>query len=179
MPPTVRLIIKDDKWEEILKEHKDLDGIQVESGLYGDGGAPDKNVAARGAVHEYGIPKGIRITDKMRNYLHFIGIHVRNDTKRIFIPSRPFMRSAFDNNLNENEAIIKKWYGDFLDNKIDLRKFLNKIGVLTSSQIKMSIKSGSYEPLHPVTKRLKGSSKPLLDSSVMMNSVKHKIVKKV
>lgn len=178
MPPTLKLIVKDKGWNKIKTENKKLNGVMIKSGLFGDGGTPDKNVAARGAIQEYGIPKGIRVTDKMRGYLRFIGIRIRDDTKKIYIPSRPFTRRAFSKNLKGNKIIIEKWYTDFLNDKISLKTLLNRIGLLTSDQIKMSIKTGSYRRLHPVTKKLKGSTKPLVDSSVMVNKVKYKITKK-
>lgn len=46
--------------------------------------------AELGAIHEFGAT--INVTDKMRAYLHYIGIHLKPDTKTIVIPTRSFLR---------------------------------------------------------------------------------------
>ena len=47
----------------------------------------EANIAA---VHEFGCT--IRVTHKMRAYLHYNGIHLKASTKYIHIPARPFLR---------------------------------------------------------------------------------------
>lgn len=46
------------------------------------------------AVHEFGCT--IRVTQRMRGYLHAIGIHLRKDTTHIVIPERSFLRATKD-----------------------------------------------------------------------------------
>jgi len=174
MPTTnYRLIIKDRGWNEIKKEHKRLDGVKIEVGLFGSGNSPENNIAARGAVHEYGAR--IKITEKMRAFLHAIGIHVKASTMFINIPSRPFMRNAFDSNIRVLKKFIEVQYKKLLNDEIELDKFFKRIGVFHEGQIKGSIKTGSYTRLHPATIAKKGSSKPLIDTGVMLNGVKYKI----
>lgn len=48
--------------------------------------------AVYGRIHEFGGM--INVTDKMRRYLHSIGIHLRSSTTKIHLPPRPFMRPA-------------------------------------------------------------------------------------
>jgi hypothetical protein len=174
MPPTNRLIVKDDKWDEIVKEHKRLGNTVIKIGYWGSGG-PRQNLAYRAAIHTYGIPKGIRITTKMRKFLHAIGIHVKNTTKYIFLPQRPFMQNAMDNNINIIIDFIQKNYIQFLKNKINLDTFLKRIGLKHEGQIKNSIRQGVYEKLHPVTIARKGSSKPLIDKGGLLNGAKYKV----
>lgn len=50
----------------------------------------DLTNANLGAIHEFGAT--INVTEKMRNYLHTIGIHLKPDTKTIVIPTRSFLR---------------------------------------------------------------------------------------
>ncbi len=50
----------------------------------------DLNMADLGAVHEFGAT--IKVTDKMRNYLHSQGLHLRKDTANVIIPARSFLR---------------------------------------------------------------------------------------
>ena len=55
-----------------------------------DGGAL-ANVAA---VHEFGCT--IRVTPKMRAYLHYQGIHLKSSTQYISVPPRPYLRPTLD-----------------------------------------------------------------------------------
>lgn len=43
-----------------------------------------------GAIHEFGAT--INVTEKMRAYLHHIGIHLKKDTTTVVIPTRSFLR---------------------------------------------------------------------------------------
>lgn len=66
--------------------------------------------AELGAVHEFGAT--INVTQKMRNYLHHLGIHLRKDTTTIVIPTRSFLRmpllsEEFKNYLMTNNDIIQ------------------------------------------------------------------------
>jgi len=167
-----RVIEKDLGWNEIVKEHKKIKGIKIKVGLFGSGDA-SQNVAARGAVHEWGIE--IPVTDKMRAFLRTIDIHLKASTTKITIPQRAFMRGAFDGNMRNLERFIQTQYTLFVMDKISMKIFLNRIGVEHTAQIKDSITKGSWTPNHPKTVQNKGSSKPLINKGVMVNSVKHKI----
>lgn len=66
--------------------------------------------AELGAIHEFGCT--INVTDKMRAYLHHIGIHLRPDTTTIVIPTRSFLRmpllsDEFKNYLMTDNGIIQ------------------------------------------------------------------------
>jgi phage gpG-like protein len=56
-------------------------------------------------VHEFG--KTIEVTDKMRNYLHWKGLHLNPKTTTIKIPERSFMRSAHQENLRQIKKIVR------------------------------------------------------------------------
>ena len=53
---------------------------------------PDSDLtnAELGAIHEFGAT--ITVTDKMRNYLHSQGLHLKKDTMTVVIPTRSFLR---------------------------------------------------------------------------------------
>lgn len=55
----------------------------------------DLTMAHLGAIHEFGAT--IQVTDKMRAYLHHIGIHLKPETTTITIPARSFLRKTFFN----------------------------------------------------------------------------------
>ena len=51
----------------------------------------EANIAA---VHEFGCT--IKVTPKMRAYLHYQGVHLKPSTQMIYIPARPFLRPVLD-----------------------------------------------------------------------------------
>lgn len=51
----------------------------------------EANIAA---VHEFGCT--IKVTPKMRAYLHHQGVHLKPSTQMIYIPARPFLRPVLD-----------------------------------------------------------------------------------
>lgn len=63
---------------------------------------PDSDLtnAHLGAIHEYGAT--IQVTEKMRAYLHHIGIHLKKDTNTVVIPTRSFLRMPLLNGDFEN-----------------------------------------------------------------------------
>lgn len=152
MPITNKVIEKDLGWKNIKKQIKILKHTNVKVGLFGNGN-PSQNVAARGAVHEFGSPK-------------------QN------IPSRPFERQAFDNNINNLKKSIKKEYNQVLAGKLSSNQMMKKIGVLHEDQIKKTINDGNFVPLSPKTIARKKSSKPLIDTAVMINSIQSKVENK-
>lgn len=169
-------IIEIDKgWNRILKDHKNLRSIEVGIGLFGNGNSPESNLAYRGVIQELGA--NIKITSKMRGFLHSIGIHVKSSTKRIIIPRRPFSRNAFDKNENKLKRAVLKWYRDLVDGKINVDRFLKKIGVFHQGHIKKSIQTGSWVRNHPATTARKKSSRPLIDKGEMLRNVKFRIKK--
>lgn len=92
-------------------------------------------------------------------------------------PSRPFLRKSVD----ENEAAINS----FLQSKkkdlakgVPAEQILKEIGIFQKDLIQEKITEGSYEPNAPSTVRKKGSSKPLIDTGRMRQSVDFVIQKK-
>ena len=52
----------------------------------------DLTVAELAAVHEFGCT--ITVTEKMRNYLHSQGLHLKKDTTTVVIPTRSMLRAS-------------------------------------------------------------------------------------
>ena len=78
---------------------KDLDKkVSIKVGIIGEQAYEkhphtDLTMAHLGAIHEFGAT--IQVTDKMRAYLHHIGVHLKADTTTITIPARSFLRDTF------------------------------------------------------------------------------------
>lgn len=144
-----RVIEKDRGWNRIMEDIKKLSGSSTQAGLFGSGGDEESDVAARGAVHEFGDRKGR-------------------------IPQRPFTRNAFDANENKIKKRVFDDFGNMIEGKLPPKMVLAKAGELLAELIQRSIRQGTFTPLKIDTILKKGSSRPLIDTAVMANSVTHK-----
>ena len=90
------------------------------------------------------------------------------------IPPRPF----FDDCLKKNESKWGKKYSELIVNGMDSEQALNIIGELIKNDLRASILDGDWTPNAPSTVKKKGSSKPLVDTGTMLNSIHKQIVKK-
>jgi len=87
------------------------------------------------------------------------------------IPERPFFRQALDGNREDLKKFIDNQYSNVMSGKQSTTDGLERIGQFLSSKIKGSIRNGNFEPLAESTVGSKGSSKPLIDTGQMINSV--------
>lgn len=75
---------------------KDIDQkYSIKVGIIGENGQKKQEGstltnAELGAIHEFGCT--IKVTEKMRAYLHYNGLHLKPDTETIVIPTRSFLR---------------------------------------------------------------------------------------
>ncbi len=136
-------------YKKIVREYKKLDGSYTKVGLFGNSGGPENNLAARGAVHEYGTKSGK-------------------------IPSRPFNRDAFDNNFKDLLRLIQKEMNSLLQEMSNATKMLKRLGEWFTGEVKESITIGRFVPLKEKTKKAKGSSRPLIDTGQMRGAITHK-----
>ncbi|RYM52020.1 hypothetical protein [Serratia proteamaculans] len=87
------------------------------------------------------------------------------------MPSRPFMRTYFDTSVQKLERFAVNGINQVLLGRGAFNQFFNAAGVFMVDGIKKSITNGAWRPNSPLTIKLKGSSKPLIDSGTMLNSV--------
>ncbi len=84
------------------------------------------------------------------------------------IPPRPF----FTNMIREHEGEWPEQIGKVLKAvDMDAPKALEQMGQLIAGELRESIVDTNAPPLSPITIARKGSSKPLVDSGVMLQSV--------
>lgn len=89
------------------------------------------------------------------------------------VPPRPF----FSNMVAAKSPEWPKAIADLLvANDYDVEKTLNITGQAIAGQLRQSIIDTNAPPLAPSTIRRKGFSKPLIDTSNMINSIDHEIV---
>lgn len=90
------------------------------------------------------------------------------------IPSRPFMRQAFDGNTKRIEQHMNNEIAAVIDGKYGPKQALSRVGEFFVGVIKSTIRRGDFKPLKPATILRKGSSRPLIDTGEMRNSITHK-----
>lgn len=93
------------------------------------------------------------------------------------VPERPFMRVAIQENLGNYKALNANSLKQLVRGSITTDKALGLLGLMASSHIKEKIKNGSFAPLKAATIKRKGSSKPLIDTGQMRQSVTYELEK--
>lgn len=110
-------------------------------------GLHEGEIATIGAIHEFGAPAAR-------------------------IPSRSFLRAAFD----EREALYVKLAGEYFvelqEGRVRLRAILIAMGRRMTTDVKNKIKAGPHAPLAPATIEAKGSSRPLIDTGALIRAVR-------
>ena len=135
-------------WKKIKQELEVASRLEVAVGLLqGDKNCEGVQIAEYAAYNEFGT-----------------------DT----IPSRPFMRTAFDENHGDIQADIERQSARLTSGKVSAHAALTIIGQKHASRIQNTITGRDFLPrLSPETvRRKKGSEKTLVDTSAMVNAVK-------
>jgi hypothetical protein len=87
------------------------------------------------------------------------------------LPPRNFFRSAVDGSNEQLKNVKERLYQQFLLGRLTAVQVLDSLGLWMQAKIRNSIIHGNWTPNAPSTIKQKGSSKPLIDSSQMLNSV--------
>ncbi|WP_158782497.1 hypothetical protein [Pantoea sp. BAV 3049] len=125
-----------------------------------------KNLNVAGT--EFKRVSGARFTRKEKS--NYATTHTVNFGQRT-IPSRPFMRTYFEENINTLEKVMQNGVRAVVTGRSTITQALNAAGVRMVDGIKKSIRNGNWEANSQATIRRKKSAKPLIDSGVMLNSV--------
>ncbi|MGL5965622.1 MAG: hypothetical protein ACRCZ6_00240 [Kluyvera sp.] len=91
------------------------------------------------------------------------------------IPSRPFMRNAFDKNVEKLVRFFYQGRRGLVDGKTNQTQLMNAVGLKMVQLIKESILNEEWTPNADYTIVKKKSSKPLVDTGTMLNSVTYAI----
>ncbi|BEM41647.1 hypothetical protein [uncultured Serratia sp.] len=140
-------------------------------------GVPAAKNAARGetnnatiaAVHEFGAV--IQVTPKMRGFLHHAGIHLKADTAQITVPERSFLRSTVAENKAAAASFLARGINAALTGDADIKTPFDALGRNMAGLAQRKIQSGIAPPLSAATIARKGSSKPLIDSGQLVQSI--------
>ena len=138
---------------------KDLDkNVSIKVGIMGSKAYEkhphsDLTMAHLGAIHEFGAT--IQVTEKMRAYLHHIGIHLKPETTTITIPARSFLRDTFFNSQAKErlmdvghlaERELNKEYFEYkmAENPEFFMDVCKAIGAKALEMVQDSFRAGGY-----------------------------------
>jgi hypothetical protein len=88
------------------------------------------------------------------------------------IPERSFMRSTFDENAATYRRVLMAGIRSVLDGQAIGASVLSLFGARYARDIQLKIRQGHFVPNAPSTVARKGSSRPLIDTGRMRNSIR-------
>jgi hypothetical protein len=168
--PTARTVLKKDNMPEFRRMVRELSRSFVKAGF--PSSAPVGSPSNSGSGHR--PYSDISEIARLAIWLEF-GVPKKTGDGWI-IPPRPFFRTALENK-EKIEDFMDRVAADFLVGKYTAEEALEAVGLFVVDLIKLSIVQGEWTPNAPRTIEEKGSSKPLIDTAQMLNSVT--FVKKV
>ena len=120
---------------------------RVKIGVLGGGDhGPDLTNAELATIHEFGAP-------------------------RAGIPERSFLRGTFDAKNREWQKFAEKLLKAIAAGRIDADQALGLLGERAVADVRKTIRNGIDPPLKAATVRRKGSSKPLIDTGRLLQSI--------
>lgn len=167
--------------------------VSIKIGIIGEKAMqkhPDSDLtnAELGAVHEFGCT--ITVTDKMRNYLHSQGLHLKKDTVSVVIPTRSFLRMPLMSSEGRKELlnVIKSQISnefkatelssgtanEILDKTVHL---LAETAYLRILQAFESGGFGNWAPISELTAQRRNSAcePPLTDTGQLRRSISYEV----
>ena len=146
---------EDKGMEKIREEIAKLKCLGVKAGIVeGAGNVDGIAIAQYAAYNEFGVP---------------------GKTKKWDIPPRPFIRGWLENHASEIKTMQEKLFKQVSDGKMSATMAMQRLGQFAQDGIKKYIVGGVFEPNAETTIRQKGSSRPLIDTGTMRNSVRYEV----
>lgn len=156
-------------------------GVRLDLGIFGENAdkkakGTDITLGGLAEVHEFGVT--IEVTEKMRNFLHYKGIHLKKSTTSITIPERSFLRSGWDENGDELVKKLEKLFLQAFQKGTDLDRLTDALGLEAKGKLQKYARNLSRPANHPATQDSKGSSNPLVDTGAMIGAIDYKATRK-
>lgn len=150
---TSKVKVKDFGLDKIVRGMDDLKRIDINVGIQAGERTEDGkfDLAAVASVQEFGL-----------------------DDKNI--PSRPFMRESFDTKARAIASFGGQAAGMVAAGRLSARQAADLVGLKMTGFIQAKIVSGNWAPNTAHTIKRKGSSKPLIDTSHLRQSIRHVLV---
>lgn len=125
------------------------------------------------AIHEYGC--NITVTPKMRAFLHYHGLHLKESTTVIKIPERSFLRKSHDEKGEDVLKQAERALGLVLSGNMSIEQYMDMVGRNYVSMIKDYIVELDSPANHPYTVEQKGSDNPLVDTGGLVESISYRV----
>lgn len=174
------------EWDRLARSVQEITGGSskvIGIGVFGRSGSDIVKIAS---AHEFGAtirhPGGTAFgfntqRDIQDNRIRFLrsgeGQVVLGETgpHTIKIPKRSFLRSWADQKRSDIGIFVSKEMRKFILGKQSYRKSLRRIGLFGVAGVRNKITRGPFRPLKPATIRRKRSSRPLIDTGRMRQSI--------
>lgn len=167
----IKKIVKKDNMPKLMKILKEVGSKSIKIGIFG---ADDSHILMIARVQEFGCD--ITITEKMRWWLHFNGLYVKDTTTEIHIPERSFIRKTYDEKKGKIDTIVKDSLNELITFKIDINTFYDRIGTYLVGLTQETLTEVDSPPNHPFTLRRKApKDNPLIDSGRLRESITFKV----
>ena len=88
-----------------------------------------------------------------------------------------FLRSTVDENRREFRAFLDKRKNQVVISRTERERVLKRLGLFAEKKVVIKIGKGPFRANAPSTIRMKGSSKPLINTGRMRQSITSKVVK--
>lgn len=154
--------------DEILREIRKLKRKEIRVGVHGQG---ETSMIAN--VHEYGTK--ITVTPKMRGWFASQGYPLKKSTTEITIPERSFIRSGFDENVDDVFDKAKELFESVLELNLNANLFMDMVGLEMVGKIQDKIQTLNNPANSQMTKDRKGSSNPLIDSGRLFGAIDRRV----
>jgi len=101
----------------------------------------------------------------------------QNGGGKWFIPPRPFIRGFADGKREQIQKTLDRLGKMVVDGKLKAEEAIKRLGEFGQSGVKSYIRNGDFTPNADSTiARKKGSSKPLIDTGTLRNSIRYQVV---
>lgn len=91
------------------------------------------------------------------------------------IPARPFIEPAINQNLGKYQRLMATQARGLIVGRQTLNRALSLVGTAMAADVQQYMLSGSFAPLQPATIRRKGSSRPLIDTGQLRQSITYRV----
>lgn len=130
----------------------------------------------RGIASKVGFPKGEQVGHSSGSNINTMAevasIAVYNELGTSTIPERPFLSPSMVDNIDKLRGRMYRATKAVMQGS-DAYNELSKVGEWMVGEIKLKIRSVDTPPNAQSTIQKKGSSQPLIDTALMLNSVTH------
>lgn len=164
---TSRVIVKDMGWERIRKELLSADRSFVKVGYPGEDSKPHFQPTEKGRSPS-SVPTGMTMAQLAM--LHEHGSSANG------LPPRPFMKQTADANMDKAKELSRRLYRSMTQGRISVYQGLGRLGEWYVGQTKRMLRDGNFSPLKASTVARKRSSRPLIDTGQLRNSVVSRVI---